>query len=228
MNNFRLETYTGTVLDSQKHTQSHVYSEGGGGYVGPNGGRVEAATVKSYNTTRHDIFYRLPDGREEHVYFPLDSIALRNGNVITLIAAFRGDSTSGHYVRLCNHDTGTVYNVLDNATWRAMTAPDSTDLASLKKIKTGYSFLIPLAIWLALCLITISGGLYLYKQLPDSRGLITKICLYAIFSLPLFFIAALLMVHGKSKKRQAAKQDMNNRLADELNGKIAAAVATVS
>ncbi|AWM32935.1 hypothetical protein [Hymenobacter nivis] len=227
MNNFRLETYTGTVLDSQKHTQSHVYSEGGGGYVGPNGGRVEAATVKSYNTTRHDIFYRLPDGREEHVYFPLDGIALRNGNVITLIAAFRGDSTSGHYVRLCNHDTGTVYNVLDDATWRAMTAPDSTDLASLKEIKTGYSFLIPLAIWLALCLITISGGLYLYKQLPGSRELITKICLYAIFSLPLFFIAALLMVHGKSKKRQAAKQDMNNRLADELNGKIAAAVATV-
>ena len=227
MNNFRIDTYTGTVLDSQKHTQSHVYSEGGGGYVGPNGGRIKAATVKSYNTTRHDIFYRLADGREEHVHFPLDSIALRNGNVITLIAAFRGGSTSGHYVRLCNHDTGTVYNVLDSATWQAMTAPDPTDLASLKKIKTGYSFLIPLAIWLVLCLITISGGLYLSEQLPNSRELIAKVIVYAIVSLPLFLIAALLMVHGKSKKRQAAKQDVSIRLADELNGKIAAAVAAV-
>ncbi|TPG66725.1 hypothetical protein EAH73_10095 [Hymenobacter nivis] len=214
-------------MDSQKHTQSHIYSEGGGGYVGPRGGRIKAPTVKSYNTTRHDIFLRLADGREEHVHFPLDGIALRNGNAISLIAAFRGDSPNGHYVRLCNHDTGTIYNVLDDTAWQAMTAPNPTDLASLKEIKTGYSFLLPLAIWLVISLLTIAIGYYLYGQLPGSRELITKVCLYAILSLPLFFVAALLMVHGKSKQRRAARQGINSRLADELNEKIAAAIAAL-
>jgi phosphotransferase system IIA component len=117
MNRFRVEYFSGTVVGSQKHTQTHVYSEGGGGLIGPIGGSIKAPQVKSYNTTRHDIFLRLQNGQEMNVFFPLDTISVREGHRITLLAVFRHGVELGCYARLFNHNTRLINNVLTNDAW---------------------------------------------------------------------------------------------------------------
>lgn len=111
MSTYRTEFVVGKVLREHKHVESHIYSEGGGGYVGPHGGRVKAAQVKSYNTTRQDIFLLLESGQEISVSFPFNDIMLREGHIVTLISVFRDAANDGFYIRLLNHNTGLIYNV---------------------------------------------------------------------------------------------------------------------
>ena len=127
MSHFIVECLPARVLASQKHTQTHVYSEGGGGRVGPTGGRIKAPQVKSYTTTRHDLFLRLADGREVAVSFPIDSLSVREGHALTLVSVFRAGA--GYYARLFNHDTRLLYNVLARHEWRALVVgPPATPL----------------------------------------------------------------------------------------------------
>jgi len=97
-----------------------MHSEGGGGRVGPTGGHIKAPQVKSYNTTRHDLFLRLTDGREVSVSFPVDYISVREGNEVTLVSVFRTDTSTGYYARLFNNDTRLLYNVLTRKEWRIL------------------------------------------------------------------------------------------------------------
>lgn len=120
MSHFIVECLSGIVVASQKHTQTHLYSEGGGGRVGPTGGHIKAPQVKSYNTTTHDLFVRLADGRELTASFPFDDIAVRQGNAITLVAVYRADTDAGYYARLFNNDTRLMYTVLSRTAWRAL------------------------------------------------------------------------------------------------------------
>jgi hypothetical protein len=138
MSNFKVEYISGIVVDSQKHTQTHVYSEGGGGRVGATGGTIKAPQVKSYNTTKHDIFLKLNTDQEVHVSFELDNIAVRNGHRITLLAVFHFDKDTGCYARLYNHTTEILYNVFTVDQWRSlayMFRPEADKAASeLKKL----------------------------------------------------------------------------------------------
>lgn len=120
MNHFKVNYISGTVVGSQKHTQSHLYSEGGGGWVGPTGGKVKAPEIKSYNTTKHEIFLKLPTNQELSVCLELDGVALREGHLITLLAVFQSDMDTGVYARLCNHTTGILYNILTVDQWRSL------------------------------------------------------------------------------------------------------------
>ena len=120
MSNFKVEYISGIVVDSQKQTQTHVYSEGGGGRVGATGGTIKAPQVKSYNTTKHDIFLKLSTEQEVHVSFELDNIAVRNGHRITLLAVFHFDKDTGCYARLYNHTTEILYNVFTVDHWRSL------------------------------------------------------------------------------------------------------------
>lgn len=132
MDNFFYEYVSGTVVSSQKHTQTHVYSEGGGGSItaGRNivgdpvlRGKIESQNIKSYNTTNHEIFLKLEDGRELSVAFPRDDIALREGHLITLLAMFRTGETDGYYARLFNHNTRSSNILLSNLQWRKLVRP---------------------------------------------------------------------------------------------------------
>jgi len=120
MSNFKVEYISGTVIDSQKHTQTHVYSEGGGGRVGVTGGNIKAPQIKSYNTTRHDIFLKLNNEQELNVSLEVDNIALRQGHLITLLAVFHFDKDTGSYARLYNHSTRILYNVFTVDQWRSL------------------------------------------------------------------------------------------------------------
>lgn len=145
MNNYTVEYISGIVVSSQKHSQTHVYSEGGGGGIttGRNivgdpvlRGKIEAPAVKSYVTTKHEIFLQLKDGREEQLVFPLDDIAVREGHYITLVVVFRTGLDGGYGTRLFNHHTRTLNNVLDRKTWRMLAQwPVPATVPSEKKQK---------------------------------------------------------------------------------------------
>ena len=120
MSPFIVECLPGTVMASQKHTQTRLYSEGGGGRVGPTGGYIKAPQVKSYTTTTHELFVRLADGHERAVSLPFDNLAVREGQVVTLFGVQRAGTNTQCYARLVNHDTQVLYNVLSNEQWRTL------------------------------------------------------------------------------------------------------------
>jgi len=120
MSHFIVECLSAVVLTSQKQTQTHLYSEGGGGRVGPTGGHIKAPQVKSYHTTKHELFVRLADGRELPLAFPFDNISVRPGNVVTLVVVYRADTQAGYYARLYNQDTQLLYQTLSRPEWRAL------------------------------------------------------------------------------------------------------------
>jgi hypothetical protein len=120
MNHFIVECLSAVVLSSQKQTQTHLYSEGGGGRVGPTGGYIQAPQVKSYHTTKHELLVRLADGRELPIAFPFDTISVRPSNAITLVIVYRADTQAGYYARLYNQATQLLYQTLSRPDWRAL------------------------------------------------------------------------------------------------------------
>ncbi|WP_139926352.1 hypothetical protein [Hymenobacter sp. DG01] len=132
MENFTYEYVSGTVVSSQKHTQTHMYTEGGGGQIttGRNlvgdpvlRGKIEAPVIKSYNTTTHEIFLQLENGPEMSIKFLQDDIAVREGHKITLIAVFRAGESTGYYACLFNHNTRSTAALLSNLQRRELTTP---------------------------------------------------------------------------------------------------------
>jgi phosphotransferase system IIA component len=120
MSHFIVECLPAVVLSEQKQTQTHLYSEGGGGRVGPTGGHIKAPQFKSYHTTKHELFVRLADGRELPVAFTFDNISVRPGNAITLVVVHRPDTQVSYYARLLNQDTQLIYNTLSTPDWRVL------------------------------------------------------------------------------------------------------------
>jgi hypothetical protein len=143
MDNFTYQYVSGTVVSSQKHTQTHVYSEGGGGRIttGRNivgdpvlRGKLEAPDIKSYNTTNHEIFLQLENAQELNVVLPYDNIALREGHFITFLIIFRVGDPDGYYTRLFNHNTRSDDKLLTTKQWRALTNPNLPKLSATKEL----------------------------------------------------------------------------------------------
>ena len=120
MSHFIVECLPAVVLTVQKQTQTHLYSEGGGGRVGPTGGHIKAPQLKSYHTTKQELFVRLADGRELPITLTFDNIAVRPGNAITLVVVHRLDTQVSYYARLFNQDTQLIYHTLSPPDWRVL------------------------------------------------------------------------------------------------------------
>ena len=99
-------TITGEVLGSDKHSETHVSSSGGGGYVGREGGYVRASQVHSSTVTNHEFWLRTEDGKEEDVKLKGYDIPLRAGQKITLITATTPEAKNYYYSVLFNHNAG--------------------------------------------------------------------------------------------------------------------------
>ena len=54
------------------------------------------------------------------MFFPFDDIAVQEGHFISLIVVYRAGLEAGSYVRLFNHHTRTLNNLLTNQDWRAL------------------------------------------------------------------------------------------------------------
>ena len=95
---------TGEVMSSSKYSETKVWSSGGGGYVGPQGGQVAAPTVQSRAITNHEFWLKTTDGSEKSIQLSDVDIPLREGQKITLICAAEKGMDSGRYAVLINHN----------------------------------------------------------------------------------------------------------------------------
>ena len=80
---------TGEVLSHDKHSETHVSSYGGGGYVGPQGGHISPAIVSSTVTNKQDIWIKADDGQELSLHLTGVDVPLRAGQKITVLLAKR-------------------------------------------------------------------------------------------------------------------------------------------
>ncbi|MBI3285315.1 MAG: hypothetical protein HYZ65_10780 [Burkholderiales bacterium] len=97
---------TGEVIGSNKYSETHVSSSGGGGYVGKHGGHVSAPQIHSTVVTNHEFWIKTPDGKEKDIKLAGVNIPLRVGQKITLISVGRKAAGSGWYAILVNHSAG--------------------------------------------------------------------------------------------------------------------------
>lgn len=96
---------SGTVQGSKNWTSTQVHSSGGGGYVGPQGGHVRAATVTSTNTNHHAFFLVEDDGAEVEVKLTDVSFGVRDGHYVTAIYSGHQRDEWWWLSHLHNHNT---------------------------------------------------------------------------------------------------------------------------
>lgn len=102
---------TGIVLGTDKYSETHISSSGGGGYVGPHGGHVSGPTVSSRTVTNHEFWIKKEDGSEQDIQLRGVDIPLRPGQKITIISSKLKDANSGWYTALVNHNAKKYWQV---------------------------------------------------------------------------------------------------------------------
>ncbi|TVP92022.1 MAG: hypothetical protein EA348_02800 [Pseudomonadaceae bacterium] len=111
----KTDYFTGEVINTSKHSETYVTSSGGGGYVGPDGGHVNAPQVSSSTVTCHEFWIRQDDGRERSVSLRGYDIPLRAGQRVTMVMASDARADYGHYTTLVNHTADRHWNLMDGA-----------------------------------------------------------------------------------------------------------------
>lgn len=143
---------TGEVIGTNKFSETHVSSTGGGGtvggYIGPYGGHVsgdiDAPEIKSEVITKHEFWIRKDDGEEMPVKLSGVDIPLRAGQIITVIGAYMRGEKNGWYSLLVNHNAGKHWFIKDagdlNKTFRLETPTGRSVLIALAFV--GISYLV--------------------------------------------------------------------------------------
>lgn len=142
-------TETGEVIGTNKHSETHVSSSGGGGHLHNGSGYVSAPRVNSKTITNHEFWIRKEDGSETDVKLKGVDIPLREGQTITLVSAGRVDSKKGVYSILVNHSAKKHWFINGAAALNR-----HLDLDGL----SGKSLLIGAALWFGVAWVTDSGG----------------------------------------------------------------------
>ncbi|VVP59735.1 hypothetical protein PS850_06123 [Pseudomonas fluorescens] len=88
---------TGEVLSQNKYSETRVSSSGGGGYIGKQGGHVQAPKIQTTIIKKQEFWIKKADGTEESVKLTGYDIPLREGQFITLISATTNDAKSTYY-----------------------------------------------------------------------------------------------------------------------------------
>ena len=110
---YRLETVTGKVLAPTKSMQTTVQASasGGGGRLHHGSGKVQEVDLTVTSTTIvHDQFFLQDNAGREHA-FQLQgfNVACREGNVLSVVAAFTPGQPRGPYVAVYNGTTQTRF-----------------------------------------------------------------------------------------------------------------------
>ena len=113
MNNFicgrktiEFSTVTGEVLDTQKHSETHISGGQTSGTIVGGTGFVSGSGVSSSVSTQHEIWIKTQDGLEKAIRLRNVDIPLRSGQRITLVLATTEGIDDRYYCMLCNHDAG--------------------------------------------------------------------------------------------------------------------------
>lgn len=109
-NGKELEVYafTGTVVDQQSRSETHISGGGGGGYVAGGTGYSASAPVSSTTTRYQNLFLIDEKGNEELFEFTNFTITCRPGQRISLVGASR-EGDPDNIVLGYNHDVNMIY-----------------------------------------------------------------------------------------------------------------------
>lgn len=107
---------SGEVLGTDKYSETHVSSSGGGGYVGRHGGHVSAPTVHSTVVTNHEFWIKTDGGKEIDVQLTGVDIPLRIGQRVSLIVAQSPIKKEKRYAVLVNHSANKHWFINDAMT----------------------------------------------------------------------------------------------------------------
>lgn len=105
-------TLNGIVADNQHSSSTRVYSSGGGGYVGPNGGYIDAAEIHSEVTTRQSVWITDDRSKDTEVWFRNRQIPVRVGHRVTAKFVMPQGSGEWRLETSVNHDSQQVHSWL--------------------------------------------------------------------------------------------------------------------
>lgn len=105
-------TLNGVVADNQHSNTTRVYSSGGGGYVGPNGGYVHAAEIHSQVTTRQSVWITDDESKDTEISFRNRQVPLRVGHRVTARFVMPQGSDEWRLETFVNHSSQQVHSWL--------------------------------------------------------------------------------------------------------------------
>jgi hypothetical protein len=95
---------TGAVISSQKHSETHVSSSGGGGYLHKGSGYVSAPVVTSRIVTKHEFWIRKEDGQDVPVNLTNANVSVAEGQTVSLVLASVSGLEGAPPVLIINHN----------------------------------------------------------------------------------------------------------------------------
>ncbi len=104
---FKITVFTGIVNRVDKTVKSRVISIGGGGWVGPNGGYVPAATTHTEITIDHDVWISVEgEAKEKLIQFTTDElgIPLKENQRVSVFILHNETIDRSYNIGLFNHD----------------------------------------------------------------------------------------------------------------------------
>ena len=108
-------TTSGTVLSTEKRTETHIHSTPGHLSQGPHFTSYTSGSVSSSNTVKHEFWIRLDDGVEQAIKLSGRDIPLREGQRITLMSVKSNTAKTGILAGVVNHSANRHW-FLTNAT----------------------------------------------------------------------------------------------------------------
>ena len=105
-------TLHGVVAENQHSSSTRVYSSGGGGYIGPNGGFIDATQIHSEVTTRQSVWITDNESRDTEVRFQNRQVPLRIGQRVTARFVMPQGSDEWRLETFVNHSSRQVYSWL--------------------------------------------------------------------------------------------------------------------
>ena len=103
-------TVSGVVADDQHSSSTRVYSSGGGGFVGPNGGHVSAPEVHSETTTRQSVWITDGAGKDHQISLRNMNIPIRVGQLVTARFVMPVGTTEWRLETFTNHSADLFYS----------------------------------------------------------------------------------------------------------------------
>lgn len=113
---------SGKVLDTEKRNQSHLtgshsmhHSSNGmvfNGYGSYGSSASSHLSINSHNTTEHEFWLQMADGKEMAFRLPNSKIPMRTGQHLTLFFCREGSSNTGHICGLFNHASDQYHDIM--------------------------------------------------------------------------------------------------------------------
>lgn len=151
---------SGQVISTDKFSETHVYSQGGGPVYG---GGSSLPSVHSNVVTKQEFWLKTVDGAEKSIQLAGADVPLRVGQKVTVIAAKRqGSDSSGCYVALVNHTA--------KSPWFFYSANTYVDRFGLAKLSLVLCTLKSLCVWILVFLVSLT---FLGTDAANVFGLVT-------------------------------------------------------